>query len=54
MQLSKLITELAASGQAELKVQLDDGVMERLLAYSRSVASFPTAVKEARNVSMSQ
>ena len=47
MQLSTLITELASSGEAELKVKLDDGVMERLLAYSRSVASFPTAVKEA-------
>lgn len=46
MQLSTLISELAASGEAELKVQLDEGVMERLLAYSRSVASFPTAVKE--------
>ena len=47
VQLSTLITELASSGEAELKVKLDDGVMERLLAYSRSVASFPTAVKEA-------
>lgn len=47
LQLSTLIGELASAGEAELKVQLDDGVMERLLAYSRSVASFPTAVKEA-------
>ncbi|KAL0020489.1 hypothetical protein WJX77_010504 [Trebouxia sp. C0004] len=45
-ELSTLISELAASGEAELKVQLDEGVLERLLAYSRSVASFPTAVKE--------
>lgn len=45
-ELSMLIRELAASGEAELKVQLDEGAMERLLAYSRSVASFPTAVKE--------
>lgn len=46
MQLSTLIDELASAGEAELGVQLDDGVLERLLAYSRSVASFPTAVKE--------
>lgn len=47
VQLSTLIGELASAGEAELRVQLDDGVLERLLAYSRSVASFPTAVKEA-------
>lgn len=46
VQLSTLIGELASAGEAELGVQLDDGVQERLLAYSRSVASFPTAVKE--------
>ena len=46
MQLSILIGELASAGEAELGVQLGDGVLERLLAYSRSVASFPTAVKE--------
>ena len=46
VQLSTLIGELASAGEAELGVQLDDGVLERLLAYSRSVASFPTAVKE--------
>lgn len=45
--MSTLISELASAGEAELRVQLDDGVLERLLAYSRSVASFPTAVKEA-------
>ena len=50
MQLSTLISELAGSGEAELKVQLDEGVLERLLAYSRSVASFPTAVKEASHI----
>ena len=50
MQLSTLIRELAGSGEAELKVQLDEGVLERLLAYSRSVASFPTAVKEASHI----
>ena len=50
MQLSTLIRELAGSGEAELKVQLDEGVLERLLAYSRSVASFSTAVKEASHI----
>ncbi len=52
MQLSTLISELAGSGEAELKVQLDEGVLERLLAYSRSVASFPTAVKEASHMAL--
>lgn len=46
LQVSLLISELAASGQAELGIQLDEGTVERLLAYSRSVADFPTAVKE--------
>ncbi|KAL3157847.1 hypothetical protein ABBQ32_012261 [Trebouxia sp. C0010 RCD-2024] len=45
-ELSTLISELTSAGEAELRVQLDGGVLERLLAYSRSVASFPTAVKE--------
>lgn len=44
--MSDLIQELAAGGAAALDVQLDDGVVPRLLAYSRSVAGFPTAVKE--------
>ena len=46
LQVSLLISELAASGQAELGIQLDEGTVERLLAYSPSVADFPTAVKE--------
>ena len=46
LQVSLLINELAGSGQAELGIQLDEGTVERLLAYSRSVADFPTAVKE--------
>lgn len=45
-EVSDLIQELAAGGAAALDVQLDDGVVPRLLAYSRSVAGFPTAVKE--------
>ncbi|KAG1662010.1 hypothetical protein FOA52_009499 [Chlamydomonas sp. UWO 241] len=45
-QVSALITEMAAAGSAELGITLDDGVVARLLAYARSVAHFPTAVKE--------
>lgn len=52
-QVSLLINELAKSGEAELGIELDGGVLERLLAYSRSVADFPTAVKEVmRSLSM--
>lgn len=45
-QVSQLITELAAAGQAALGVDLDEGTVPRLQAYARSVAHFPTAVKE--------
>lgn len=45
-EVSDLINELAAAGSAELGVQLEPGVVERLNAYARSVAHFPTAVKE--------
>ncbi|CAM6087318.1 unnamed protein product [Calypogeia fissa] len=41
-----LIKELAAAAESEKKVKFDAGVDERLLAYARSVAHFPTAVKE--------
>ena len=44
--MSKLIRELSAAGERELGIRLDSGVVERLCAYSRSVADFPTAVKE--------
>eukprot|EP00955_Chlamydomonas_euryale_P102128 365396-Chlamydomonas_euryale.AAC.6 len=47
-EVSALIRELAAAGAAALGVTLDGGVEARLLAYSRSVAHFPTAVKEVR------
>eukprot|EP00798_Chlamydomonas_sp_ICE-L_P013685 gene13685-19574_t len=43
---SKLIVEMAAAGEKKLGITLDEGVVARLLAYSRSVAHFPTAVKE--------
>jgi hypothetical protein len=45
-EVSKLISELAAAGSEELGVTLDDGTLPRLMAYARSVAHFPTAVKE--------
>jgi hypothetical protein len=45
-QLKGLIDELAAAGAAELGTTLDAGLVERLCAYSRSVAHFPTAIKE--------
>lgn len=45
-EVSELIAELAAAGAADLGVSLEPGVVERLLAYARSVAHFPTAVKE--------
>jgi len=44
--VTALINELAAAGAAELNVTLDDGVVDRLNAYARTVAHFPTAVKE--------
>jgi len=41
-----LIDELAAVSVQELGVKFEDGLVERLCAYARSVASYPTAVKE--------
>lgn len=45
-EVGALIDELAAAGSAALGVSLDAGAQERLCAYARSVAHFPTAVKE--------
>ena len=45
-QLRGLVSELCAAGEQALGVQLDPGAFERLTAYGRSVAHFPTAVKE--------
>lgn len=45
-QVSALIEELAKGGAAELGITLQPGTVERLLAYGRSVAHYPTAVKE--------
>ncbi len=47
-QLKQLITELVHGGAAELGVTVPEGYVERLNAYARSVAHFPTAVKEVR------
>jgi len=45
-QLGTVVAELVAAGESALGVTLEDGVFERLCAYGRSVAHFPTAVKE--------
>eukprot|EP00908_Phaeocystis_cordata_P013434 Transcript_24495.p4 GENE.Transcript_24495~~Transcript_24495.p4 ORF type:complete len:117 (-),score=58.91 Transcript_24495:480-830(-) len=45
-QLESLVAELCGAGEAALGVTLEPGVFERLKAYGRSVAHFPTAVKE--------
>ncbi|GAB4821761.1 hypothetical protein N2152v2_008807 [Parachlorella kessleri] len=45
-EVDQLIQELAAAGAPALGVSLNPGVEDRLLAYARSVAHFPTAVKE--------
>lgn len=41
-----LIKELASAAAAEKNVAFDQGLEERLCAYSRTVAHFPTALKE--------
>ncbi|GFH15962.1 uncharacterized protein HaLaN_12298 [Haematococcus lacustris] len=46
VQLAQLIAELSTGGAAELGIPATDGCYERLLAYGRSVAHYPTAVKE--------
>jgi len=45
-EVSALITELLAAGSAALRVPQAPGAVARLNAYARSVAHFPTAVKE--------
>ncbi|KAF7099250.1 hypothetical protein CFC21_100907 [Triticum aestivum] len=45
-EVSSLIAELASAAAAERGLSFDDGMEERLCAYSRAVAHFPTAVKE--------
>lgn len=41
-----LIKELASAAATEKKISFDPGLEERLCAYSRTVANFPTALKE--------
>jgi hypothetical protein len=41
-----LVRELAAAGAGALGISLRPGVVERLAAYARSVAGYPTALKE--------
>lgn len=48
MQVTDLIVELINAGADELGVEPKEGYVERLCAYARSVAHFPTAVKELR------
>ncbi|KAH7516645.1 uncharacterized protein LOC107429621 isoform X1 [Ziziphus jujuba] len=45
-EVSSLITELASAAGAEKRLVFEEAMEERLCAYSRSVAHFPTAVKE--------
>ena len=45
-QVIVLIGELVRTGAIELGIQLNPGVVDRLLSYANSVSHFPTAVKE--------
>jgi len=45
-QVSSLIAELASAAAAEKGIVFEEAIEERLCAYSRAVAHFPTAVKE--------
>uniref|UniRef100_A0A7N0THP5 Uncharacterized protein n=1 Tax=Kalanchoe fedtschenkoi TaxID=63787 RepID=A0A7N0THP5_KALFE len=45
-EVSSLIAELANAAAAEKGIVFEDSMEERLCAYSRAVAHFPTAVKE--------
>ncbi|KAH7564947.1 hypothetical protein JRO89_XS09G0084200 [Xanthoceras sorbifolium] len=45
-QVSSLIAELASAAAAEKGITFEEAMEERLCAYSRAVAHFPTAVKE--------
>ncbi|XP_052307303.1 uncharacterized protein LOC127905074 isoform X2 [Populus trichocarpa] len=45
-EVSSLIAELASAAAAEKGIVFEEAIEERLCAYSRAVAHFPTAVKE--------
>ena len=44
--ISALILQLAAAVTKDTGLALEDGIVERSCAYTRSVAHFPTALKE--------
>lgn len=44
--MSSLISELASAAAVEKGVIFEEAMEDRLCAYSRAVAHFPTAVKE--------
>lgn len=46
--MSSLITELASAAAAEKGIVFEEAIGERLCAFARAVAHFPTAVKEVR------
>ncbi|CAI0420977.1 unnamed protein product [Linum tenue] len=50
LEVSSLIKELASAAAAEKNIVFDENIEERLCAYARAVAHFPTAVKEQTNV----
>jgi len=52
--LSSLITELASAAASERGLTFEEAMEERLCAYSRAVAHFPTAVKEVNLYSHSE
>ncbi|XP_072967038.1 uncharacterized protein [Typha angustifolia] len=45
-EVASLIAELASAAAGAKGIQFDEGIEERLCAYSRTVSHFPTAVKE--------
>lgn len=45
-EVADLISELASAAAAKKGIVFEEAVVERLCAYSRAVAQFPTAVKE--------
>lgn len=45
-EVTSLVAELAAATAAEKGISFEEGMEDRLCAYSRAVAHFPTAVKE--------
>jgi hypothetical protein len=47
-QLCSLIAELASAAASEKGVTFEEAMEDRLCAYSRAVAHFPTAVKEVK------